>query len=141
MKVSPALTGISSGEAVLNMAADASFLGFVMFVFRTDELLNEREDDVQPVPRVARRRRRYRLNPMELFSEQEVLARYRFMKATVTSLLPALPLEASASNSKFAVPPMRQLLIGLRFYFSETFQVVTGDLVNVSQPTVCHVVN
>ncbi|CAN8019145.1 unnamed protein product, partial [Ixodes persulcatus] len=77
---------------------------------------------------------------MELFSDREFLARYRFSKATVASLLEMLPLEASASNRGLPVPPMLQLLIALRFYGAGTFQVVTGDLVNVSQPTVCRVV-
>lgn len=35
---------------------------------------------------------------------------------------------------------MLQLLIALRFYGAGTFQVVAGDLVNVSQPTVSHIV-
>ncbi|KAG0422548.1 hypothetical protein HPB47_001635 [Ixodes persulcatus] len=119
------------------MAADASFVDFVL---RTDEHLHEDQGGGQPALRVARRRFRDRLNPMELFSDREFLARYRFSKATVASLLEMLPLEASASNRGLPVPPMLQLLIALRFYGAGTFQVVTGDLVNVSQPTVCRVV-
>lgn len=129
-----------SEKSVVNMAADASFVDFVDFVLRTDEHLNEDQGGGQPALRVARRRFRDRLNPMELFSDREFLARYRFSKATVASLLEMLPLEASASNRGLPVPPMLQLLIALRFYGAGTFQVVTGDLVNVSQPTVCRVV-
>ncbi|KAG0429422.1 hypothetical protein HPB47_023654 [Ixodes persulcatus] len=110
------------------MAADASFVDFVDFVLRTDEHLNEDQGGGQPALRVARRRFRDRLNPMELFSDREFLARYRFSKATVASLLEMLPLEASASNRGLPDPPMLQLLIALRFYGAGTFQVVTGDL-------------
>ncbi|KAG0416171.1 hypothetical protein HPB47_006656, partial [Ixodes persulcatus] len=36
--------------------------------------------------------------------------------------------------------PILQLLVTLRFYDATAFKVVTGDLVNVSQPTVCRTV-
>lgn len=36
---------------------------------------------------------------------------------------------------------MLQVLITLRFYSAITFQVVTGDLASLSQPTVCSVVD
>lgn len=119
------------------MAADRSFSEFADFVFRGDEFLYGREDERLPVPRS---RLRDRLNPMEVFNDREFLARYRFTKATVASLLQSLALEECASNRGLPVPPMLQLLIALRFYGAGTFQVVTGDLVNVSQPTVCRVV-
>ncbi|KAG0445488.1 hypothetical protein HPB47_014647 [Ixodes persulcatus] len=89
---------------------------------------------------MPRRRLRVRLNPLEVFNDREFLARYRFTKATVASLLESLSLEECASNRGLPVPPMLQLLIALRFYGAGTFQVVTGDLVAVSQPTVCRVV-
>lgn len=119
------------------MAADASFAEFIDFVLRMDDFLYDRENHGQPVPR---RRLMDRLNPLEVFNDRQFLVRYRFTKATVACLLESLPLEASASNRGLPVPPMLQLLIALRFYGAGTFQVVTGDLVNVSQPTVCRVV-
>ncbi|KAH9384202.1 hypothetical protein HPB48_026195 [Haemaphysalis longicornis] len=54
---------------------------------------------------------------------------------TIVDLLARLP-----TNRGSPIPPMLQLLIALRFYGVGTFQVVTGDLVNVSQPTVCRAV-
>lgn len=118
-------------------SSDESFAEFADFVLQTDERFHNRDDDNEPVPR---RRLRDRLNPMEVFSAREFLSRYRFTKATVASILESLPLEASSCNQGLPVPPMLQLLITLRFYGAGTFQVVTGDLVNVSQPTVCRVV-
>lgn len=119
------------------MAADTSFAEFVDFVLRTDELIHDREDERLSVPR---RRFRDRLNPLEVFNDREFLMRYRFTKATVVDLLQSLPLEASECNRGLPLSPMLQLLVALRFYGAGTFQVVTGDLVNVSQPTVCRVV-
>ncbi|KAG0426024.1 hypothetical protein HPB47_026843 [Ixodes persulcatus] len=105
------------------MAADRSFCDFVDFVIRADEILYDHQDESVPV-----------------FNDREFLARYRFTKATVESLLESLSLEECASNRGLPVPPTLQLLIALRFYGAGTFQVVTGDLVAVSQPTVCRVV-
>lgn len=51
-----------------------------------------------------------------------------------------LPLEASHDNRGLPIRPMLQLLLSLGFYGAGTFQVVAGDLIKVSQPTVCRVV-
>ncbi|CAN8007123.1 unnamed protein product, partial [Ixodes pacificus] len=79
---------------------------------------------------------RDRLNPLEHFNDREFLMRYRFGKTTVVSLLESLPLEAS----DLPLSPMLQLLMALRFYGDGTFQLATGNLVNVSQATVCRVI-
>ncbi|KAG0412993.1 hypothetical protein HPB47_009857 [Ixodes persulcatus] len=121
------------------MANDASFADFVDFLLRTDEVLHGGRDPDQAVD-VPRRRCRDRLNPLEHFNDWEFLVRYRFTKSTVVSLLQCLPLEASESSRGLPLSPMLQLLVALRFYGAGTFQVVTGDLVNVSQPTVCRVI-
>ncbi|KAG0436192.1 hypothetical protein HPB47_018090 [Ixodes persulcatus] len=109
------------------MAADASFTVFVDFVLRVDELLYDGRDDVPS------HRCRDRLNPLEHFNDRKFLMRYSFRKTTVVSLLESLPLEASESDPGLPISLML-------FYGAGTFQIVTGDLVNVSQPTVCQVV-
>ncbi|KAG0418783.1 hypothetical protein HPB47_004595 [Ixodes persulcatus] len=119
------------------MAANRSFCEFVDFVIRADEIIYDRQDESVSVPR---RQLRDRLNPLELFNDREPLARYRFTKATVASLLESLSLEECTSNRGLPVPPMVQLLIALQFYGAGTFQVVTSDLVTGSQLTVCQVV-
>lgn len=121
------------------MANDRSLAAFISCVLDHDELLYLGVDDAE-CTRVPRRCIRDRLNPCEHFDEHQFLARYRFTKATVRSLLETLPLESSVSNRGLPLPPMLQLLVALRFYGAGTFQVVAGDLVNVSQPTVCRVV-
>lgn len=134
------MNGHSSHSSAFSvMAADASFADFVDFVLRTDEVLHDDRDPDQDVD-VPRRRCRDRLNPLEHFNDWEFLVRYRFTKSTVVSLLQCLPLEANESSRGLPLSPMLQLLVALRFYGAGTFQVVTGDLVNVSQPTVCRVI-
>ncbi|XP_070377009.1 putative nuclease HARBI1, partial [Dermacentor albipictus] len=83
---------------------------------------------------------RDRLNPMELYNDDEFLCRFRFSKSAVQQLLAMLPLRERTDGRGFPVPPLLQLLITLRFYGAGTFQIVTGDLVNVSQPTVSRVI-
>ncbi|CAN8016478.1 unnamed protein product, partial [Ixodes persulcatus] len=96
--------------------------------------------DAFPLPRVPRPSMRDRENPMERYNDGQFLARYRFTKGTVRELLGMLPLQTSTDCRGLPLTPMLQLLVTLRFYGAGTFQVVTGDLVNVSQPTVCRAV-
>ncbi|KAM7302232.1 putative nuclease HARBI1 [Ixodes scapularis] len=96
--------------------------------------------DAFPLPRVPRPSIRDRENPMERYNDGQFLARYRFTKGTVRELLGMLPLQTSTDCRGLPLTPMLQLLVTLRFYGAGTFQVVTGDLVNVSQPTVCRAV-
>lgn len=44
------------------------------------------------------------------------------------------------TNRSYAISPLLQILITLRFYATDTFQCVLDDLVNVTQPTVLRVV-
>ncbi|KAG0418221.1 hypothetical protein HPB47_005028 [Ixodes persulcatus] len=96
--------------------------------------------DAFPLPRVPRPSMRDRENPMERYNDGQFLARYRFTKGTVRELLGMLPLQTSTDCRGLPLTPMLHLLVTLRFYGAGTFQVVTGDLVNVSQPTVCRAV-
>ncbi|KAH7932717.1 hypothetical protein HPB49_001692 [Dermacentor silvarum] len=92
---------------------------------------------VYALPRVPRRLLRDRENPMELYNNQQFLLRDRCSKETARELLLLLPLEVSENNRGLPLSPMLQLLLALRFYGAGAFQIVTGDLINVSQPTVC----
>ncbi|KAG0416254.1 hypothetical protein HPB47_006571 [Ixodes persulcatus] len=86
--------------------------------------------DAFPLPQDPRPSIRDRENPMERYNDGQFLARAARDAAATNELdCRGLPLT-----------PMLQLLVRLRFYGAGTFQVVTGDLVNVSQPTVCHAV-
>lgn len=94
-----------------------------------------------PGPSVPRRRLQDRLNPMEIYNDAQFLRRYRFTKATVQELLSLLPLKETGDKRGLPLTTMLQLLVTLRFYAAGTFQSVTGDLVHVSQATVCRTVN
>lgn len=52
-----------------------------------------------------------------------------------------IPAAGEHQQSWSAAASNMQLLVALRLYGAGTLQVVTGDLVNASQPTVCRVVN
>ncbi|KAM7301071.1 putative nuclease HARBI1 [Ixodes scapularis] len=77
---------------------------------------------------------------MEVYSDREFSACYRFSKTTVRELLCLLCIRPSTDDSGKPLSPMLQLLVALRFYGAGAFQTVIGDLINVSQPTVCRVV-
>ena len=47
---------------------------------------------------------------------------------------------SSIKVRNFAVPPLQQLLIALRFYATGCFQLVDGDLFGVHKSTVCRIV-
>ncbi|XP_023220710.1 uncharacterized protein LOC111622539 [Centruroides sculpturatus] len=47
----------------------------------------------------------------------------------------------STSSKNYAMSPMEQLLLALRFYATETFQLVVGDLNDLSQSSVCRAIN
>ncbi|KAH7943182.1 hypothetical protein HPB52_006227 [Rhipicephalus sanguineus] len=119
------------------MAGDDNFAQFVDYVNRNEVILN---GTAYAYASPSRRTLKDRLNPMEAYDKHEFLCRYRFTKSAVKKLLAVLPLQENADGRGFPLPPLMQLLIALRFYGAGTFQLVSGDLVNVSQPTVSRVV-
>ncbi|KAH7966436.1 hypothetical protein HPB49_016240 [Dermacentor silvarum] len=88
----------------------------------------------------GRARLRDRQIPMEVYNDAELSWQYRFSKQAVLRLLEMLPLVPKDNERGHPVPPLLQLLIALRFYGAGTFQVVTGDLVTVSQSTVSRII-
>lgn len=107
---------------------------FIECLDRADEINADALEHIPP--RVVRDRG----NPMEEYNDSEFLRRYRFSKRAVQQLLAKLPLRENTDARGCPLPPLLQLLVVLRFYGAGTFQIVTGDLVNVSQPTVSRVV-
>lgn len=93
------------------------------------------------VPKVPRSLPRYRLNPMDLYHDEQFLVQYKLTKATMLELLVMLPPMKELDTDMQRLTPMLHLQVALRFYAHWTFQVITGDLTNVSQPTVCCTVN
>ncbi|XP_077490941.1 uncharacterized protein LOC144101647 [Amblyomma americanum] len=116
---------------------DDSFSEFVDFVRRAEDVTS---DEACSFVHPLRRNLRDRQNPIQVYNNQEFLARYRFSKAAVLELLSMLPLHWNTDGRGCPVPPLLQLLVTLPFYGAGAFQVVSGGLVNVSQPTVSRVV-
>jgi len=90
-------------------------------------------DNLQRNSLKRQRKFRDRENPFDL-KDSVLLQKYRFPMHVLISLTdkmkPFLMRMTLRSNS---IPPHLQILIALRFFASESFQNVTGDVVNISQ--------
>ncbi|XP_013144283.1 PREDICTED: putative nuclease HARBI1 [Papilio polytes] len=80
-------------------------------------------------------------NPFDFYSSEEFRRRYRFSKDIVHSvILPMVTDSDLLTRRGLPVPPIYQLIVTLRFYATGNFQMVTGDLIQLSQPTVSRIV-
>ncbi|XP_060805953.1 putative nuclease HARBI1 isoform X2 [Amyelois transitella] len=81
-------------------------------------------------------------DPFDYYSSEEFRRRYRFTKDVVHFvLLPLINKDLEKLTARgLPVPPLYQLLVSLRFYASGSFQMITGDLISISQPTVSRIV-
>nr|XP_054932629.1 putative nuclease HARBI1 [Dermacentor andersoni] len=114
---------------------DDSFESYARFLRRANEL---RYGTVyKPPPLTLARRLTDRQNPLEYYDEGDFLARYRFSKRAVTAILAELQLHCNTDNRGAPLPALLMVLIALRFYGTGSMQTVVGDLVCVSQPSVC----
>jgi len=72
-----------------------------------------------------------------LIAPFQILARYRFRRPDIEELVrllqPGLYRRTRRSN---ALTPLEMVLVALRFYASGAFQMVVGDTVAISQPSV-----
>ncbi|KAH9378316.1 hypothetical protein HPB48_000525 [Haemaphysalis longicornis] len=118
------------------IASYDSWADFARFCLRVDNFMC---GDVYRYPSLMIRQLRHRLNPMELYSDDEFSFRYCFSTAAAMKMLEELCLHENSDRRGAPLPPLLKLLIGLRFYGSGAMQTVVGDLVNVSQPTVRNV--
>jgi len=84
--------------------------------------------------------RRYLLdnsNPVESFDDVEFYNRYRFTKQSFFDLLKICEAELVAKSERgLPIPPLLKLCAALRFYATGSFQIVTGDLENISQSSI-----
>ncbi|KYN17286.1 Putative nuclease HARBI1 [Trachymyrmex cornetzi] len=69
-------------------------------------------------------------NPLEYYSDEEFRKRFRFKKVSVRDiLLPIIAQDLEKPTMRgLPISPMMQLLIALRFYATNSFQIVHGDL-------------
>ncbi|XP_050704623.1 putative nuclease HARBI1 isoform X1 [Eriocheir sinensis] len=89
---------------------------------------------------IRRRTRKFktRRDPLEIYSEEEFLQRYRLSKQATVDLLSKIQhlLPKSASKRGLAIPPHLQLLVTLRYYVTGSLQLDMGDCCDMSQPSV-----
>ncbi|XP_023239457.1 uncharacterized protein LOC111638057 [Centruroides sculpturatus] len=97
------------------------------------------------INRMERRSRRIispRRNELEQLDDYDFLCRYRLPKDSVRNLLGRIGHNlVSRSSKNYAMSPMEQLLLALRFYATGTFQFVVGDLNDLSQSSACRAIN
>lgn len=83
-----------------------------------------------------------RRNDIESLDDYEFVCRYRLQKDTVKKLVDKIGSKLSAPSSRnYAMTPLEQILIALRFYATGTFQIIVGDLTNLSQSSCCRAIN
>lgn len=121
------------------MANYDSLIGVVKLVEFIECLDRANEINASALAHIPPRVVRDRGNPMEEY-ESEFLRCYRFSMRAMQQLLAKLPLRENTNVHGYPLPPLLQLLVALRLYGAGTCQIATGDLVNVSQPTVSRVV-
>lgn len=82
-----------------------------------------------------------RLDPLTMYDDAEFISRFRMDKSVFNKLFSMIVEEIGMDHSiGHPTPPKLQLLITLRYYATGSFQMVGGDLVGVSQPTVSRIV-
>ncbi|XP_060877192.1 putative nuclease HARBI1 [Metopolophium dirhodum] len=89
--------------------------------------------------RVPKRYVRDMQNPIDYYSDKEFKNRYRFSKTLVIECLMPLifnEIEAVTTMRGLPVPQLIKLLAVLRFYGTGNIQLVSGDLVEISQPSI-----
>jgi len=81
-------------------------------------------------------------NPFEFFNEQDFKKRFRFSKRSVMfNILPLVEEGLAKTNNRgLPVSPIIQLLICLRFYATASFQLVMGDVIQISQSTISRII-
>lgn len=100
--------------------------------------------NVLPHYRRAMRRERVirdRTNPLDVYDDLECYQRFRLNRRGIMALVDMLREDLEhLTRRNSALSPECQTFIALRFYASGCFQNLTGDMINVSQPTASRVI-
>src|SRR5271156_4175973 len=113
------------------MAERFPYLHLIEHLDNLEELNGRRQ------PRIFRPRR----DPFECYNDREFLKRYRFSKQAVCDLeLRLRPQLTHQNNRNRAISSLIQVTTALRFYATNNFQQIDGDLVGCSQATVSRIV-
>ena len=83
-----------------------------------------------------------RLNPLDTYDDQEIIARYRLSRDLIMRLYDAIgeALEPSTERNH-AIPRMLQLFIALQYYSCGNYHTVVGDSIGVHKSSVSRIVH
>lgn len=94
--------------------------------------LRRREERRAIRPRVFRDR----LNPLELYHDEELYTRYRFRRPTLLFLVDMLaPQIEHPTRRSQSLPALLQVLVFLRFLATGSFHQLVGDSIRISKAT------
>lgn len=85
---------------------------------------------------------RDRRNPLDIFTDEELVQRYRFSRAGIMYIADIITesIEHKTRRNQ-ALLPYQQVVIALQYYATGTFQLVVGDALQVTQPTACRAIH
>ena len=116
----------------------------VRFMLRKMDDLRDLEQVGRAEGRRALRRDRIfrdRNNPLDMYDDVDFRQRFRLTRGTVLKLIAHIEDLEPLRQTVGAVPLHLQVLLGLRFSATGSFQRVCGDLFGVSPSTACCIVN
>jgi hypothetical protein len=107
-------------------------------------LQEEEEEDAEEELELPLRRPRIfrdRANPMESFDEQDFIKRFRFSKLVTLDLVELVKADIEHPTKRsMAIPCLLQILCALQFFATGTFQLTVGDIIHISQASVCRII-
>jgi len=109
--------------------------------FERLQRLEEQLERRRRIFRIPRTRLRDRENPYEVYDDFQFKIRFHIFKDTALFITNIIREDIIAPLKRgTTLNPMIQFLITQRYYATGSFQIVSGDLINVCQPTVSNVV-
>jgi hypothetical protein len=103
----------------------------------SDLSLSSSDEDEERIPR-RRRALRERINPFDLYDEQEFKMRFRFEKQTILWLCDLIGPEIEPiTRRRKPVTALNQILLTMRYLATGGFQQLLGDTFAVHKSTVC----
>ena len=101
--------------------------------------LNLEEENVHALRR--QRVFRDRNNPLDLYDDRDFFLRYRMTRGVALEVMNLVEVQIAPTTSRpHAIPANLQVLTALRYYATGSFQRATGDIIGISQPSVCRIV-
>lgn len=117
-----------------------------MFEMQNDLLQMEVDYLADEISELSNAKKKYtvrqRVNPLEVYDEEEFRRRFRLTKAGVRYLytLIGAQLEPIISRENFTISGMNKILLTLRYYATGCFHMATADFHGISESSVCNII-